>query len=144
MRDTQGHNLGTYQLADSRQIQPIRIPQLRICFGVGERLFNERNKERPNVLYVDVCPAAQALADLNAPPSLDHRLRQVRNLDASLVDGTLTLAVDDAGENESRVYLRAACGDIEHIVVDCAGGVSLDDGDDVRHAVEVIENSVAG
>lgn len=91
-----------------------------------------------------VSPAIQPPANLQPAASLDGRLGQLRHLDAAPIHGAAALAVDDGRHDERGVDVRRLRRPVHEEVVHDARRVLLDDLADLRQAVQVVEDGVAG
>jgi hypothetical protein len=91
---------------------------------------------------VNVSPSAQTPPDSHCTASLQGDLGQRGDLVAALLDGTLTLSVDDGRQNESCLDGRCLLGDIENVVVDRPRLVGFEKVSDGCDASEVIPDVI--
>lgn len=79
--------------------------------------MDQLDEQRAEVSDIHVAPSIQTLSDLHTPTSLDRNPTQLWDLDAALVNGPCTAAVDDGSEDYGGQHILCLVRQVEEVVV---------------------------
>ncbi|CAH0057633.1 unnamed protein product [Clonostachys solani] len=138
-------NVGPIQHVAVRQKAfklPSRPPEVAI-FHALHCLLNKADNELAQISNMDGAPTALARPNLERSTTLQRFSGKVGKLDAPLINRATTRPIDHGRYDDSSLNVRSSCSHVQHIVIDLAIRILLDESFQSLNIQKIIPDNIA-